>query len=93
MQGAGDLVRPVQEGPAVGAKKSVGDAHLVDGQLGPALDVHRLADVKREAAVCALRAQARIHIDGGHERLSFTPEKPCGADGEVAGGGLVGDLP
>ena len=92
VQGAGHLVLPVQEGPAVGAQKSVGDAHLVDGQLGPALDVHRLADVEREAAVCALRAQARVHVDGGHE-LSFAPEKARGAGGEVAGGGLVGDLP
>ena len=93
MEGAGDGVLPVEEGAAVRAQEGVRDAHLVDGELGSALDVDALADVEGEVRIRALHAEARVHVDARHALFRTAPDKPRGAGREVAGRRLVGDLP
>ena len=93
VQSAGHRVLPVQERPAVRAQEGVGNADLVHRKFGAGLNVHTLTDVEGEAAVRALRAEARVHVDTRHALFRTAPEKPGGAHRELAGVGAVGGLP
>ena len=85
-------VNPVEVAAPVRREETVGQADLVDGEPGVALQVQGLFQVYLEVAVRAGHSLAAVHVDGGH---AFSKEATRSADdGRVDGcdGGAAGDI-
>ena len=63
-------VNPVEVAAPVRGQKAVGQADLVDGELGIALQVQGLSQVYLKVAVRAGHSLAAVHVDSGHQMFS-----------------------
>ena len=85
-------VNPVEVAAPVRREETVGQADLVDGKLGVALQVQGLPQVDLEVAVRAGHSLAAVHVDSGH---AFSKEATRSAnDGRLdcCDGGAAGDI-
>ena len=73
-------------------EETVGQADLVDGEPGVALQVQGLSQVYLKVAVRAGHSLAAVHVDSGHPFL-WEPARPAD-DGRLHGcdGGAAGDV-